>query len=287
MSLTPEQMEKHKLQLAIIDGMHENSEKTGFESVTKHALWVMRSRYKQLLDTVEALATERDIYRSDYGTAQQRIAELEDKVEAQAKEIAEADAWREYWRREAFRKYPTPEAYEAACAALQKHRERADAAEAKVGDQATELREYEEELASANAQLKELELDYADIVDERLVLIDKVEAQAAEIAEKERLQQISDDYYKRAVEPIRHLWSLELRPGINQMRGRQHHRVRGVQRMMDKQEKAPPCPGCSGDGKHLFSPDGYCYCRTGRDSKRENDEKVDRYLQQLGRPETA
>ncbi|OMD85674.1 hypothetical protein BSK49_19350 [Paenibacillus odorifer] len=33
------------------------------------------------------------------------------------------------WRREALRKYPTPEAYEAACAALDKHRSRADAAE--------------------------------------------------------------------------------------------------------------------------------------------------------------
>ncbi len=35
----------------------------------------------------------------------------------------------EKWRFEAFRKYPTPDAYEAACAALHKHRERADKAE--------------------------------------------------------------------------------------------------------------------------------------------------------------
>lgn len=35
------------------------------------------------------------------------------------------------WRREALRKYPTPEAYEAACVALEKHRTRADAAEAR------------------------------------------------------------------------------------------------------------------------------------------------------------
>ncbi|OME07882.1 hypothetical protein BSK64_06405 [Paenibacillus odorifer] len=33
------------------------------------------------------------------------------------------------WRREALRKYPTPEAYEAACSALEKHRARADAVE--------------------------------------------------------------------------------------------------------------------------------------------------------------
>ncbi|MDF2815714.1 MAG: hypothetical protein K0Q81_1914 [Paenibacillus sp.] len=35
----------------------------------------------------------------------------------------------EKWRVEAFRKYPTPEAYEAACKALDKHRKRADDAE--------------------------------------------------------------------------------------------------------------------------------------------------------------
>ncbi|OKP81617.1 hypothetical protein A3842_11095 [Paenibacillus sp. P3E] len=35
------------------------------------------------------------------------------------------------WREEALRKYPTPEAYEAACTALEKHRARADAAEAR------------------------------------------------------------------------------------------------------------------------------------------------------------
>jgi|GEM_PF-6458282 len=37
----------------------------------------------------------------------------------------------ERWRLEAFRQYPTPEAYDAACAALHKHRERAEAAEAR------------------------------------------------------------------------------------------------------------------------------------------------------------
>ena len=33
----------------------------------------------------------------------------------------------ERWRFEAFRKYPTPDAYDATCKALHKHRERADA----------------------------------------------------------------------------------------------------------------------------------------------------------------
>lgn len=43
----------------------------------------------------------------------------------------------EKWRREAFRKYPTPEAYDAACEALHKHRERADMTEKEM----TKLRE--------------------------------------------------------------------------------------------------------------------------------------------------
>lgn len=36
------------------------------------------------------------------------------------------------WRKEALRQYPTPEAYDAACAALHKHRDRADTAETKL-----------------------------------------------------------------------------------------------------------------------------------------------------------
>lgn len=35
----------------------------------------------------------------------------------------------EKWKREALQQYPTPDAYDAACAALEKHRQRADAAE--------------------------------------------------------------------------------------------------------------------------------------------------------------
>lgn len=36
------------------------------------------------------------------------------------------------WRKEALRQYPTPEAYDAACAALHKHRLRADTAESEL-----------------------------------------------------------------------------------------------------------------------------------------------------------
>lgn len=51
----------------------------------------------------------------------------------------------EKWRFEALRKYPTPEAYEAACAALHKHRERADKAEArerKLREAMEKVRDY-------------------------------------------------------------------------------------------------------------------------------------------------
>ncbi|MEE4578801.1 hypothetical protein [Paenibacillus polymyxa] len=45
----------------------------------------------------------------------------------------------EKWRIEAFRKYPTPDAYEAACAALEKHRARADQAESLIQQKDAEI----------------------------------------------------------------------------------------------------------------------------------------------------
>ncbi|WP_339246838.1 hypothetical protein NST58_06535 [Paenibacillus sp. FSL R10-2796] len=53
----------------------------------------------------------------------------------------------EKWRKEAFRKYPTPEAYEAACTALEKHRGRADAAEARE----QQLKAFVEKLREENS----------------------------------------------------------------------------------------------------------------------------------------
>ncbi|MMZ47226.1 hypothetical protein D1872_88620 [compost metagenome] len=47
----------------------------------------------------------------------------------------------EKWRIEAFRKYPTPDAYEAACAALEKHRARADRAESLIQQKDAEIAE--------------------------------------------------------------------------------------------------------------------------------------------------
>ncbi|MGP3787176.1 hypothetical protein [Paenibacillus sp. 1A_MP2] len=43
---------------------------------------------------------------------------------------------KEKWRKEAFRKYPTPEAYDAACAALHKHKEEADRLELELKNEA-------------------------------------------------------------------------------------------------------------------------------------------------------
>lgn len=43
---------------------------------------------------------------------------------------------KEKWRKEAFRKYPTPEDYDAACAALHKHKEEADRLELELKNEA-------------------------------------------------------------------------------------------------------------------------------------------------------
>ena len=63
------------------------------------------------------------------------INERDKKIAYQRSKLAEldeADAWAEYWRREAFRNHPTQEAYDAACAALEKHRKRADAGDKEI-----------------------------------------------------------------------------------------------------------------------------------------------------------
>jgi len=64
------------------------------------------------------------------------INERDKKIAYQRSKLAEldeADAWAEYWRREALRNHPTQEAYDAACAALEKHKERADAGDKENG----------------------------------------------------------------------------------------------------------------------------------------------------------
>lgn len=55
--------------------------------------------------------------------------ELSKELEAQRIRADKAEQESEKWRVEAFRKYPTPEAYELACEAREKHRQRANAAE--------------------------------------------------------------------------------------------------------------------------------------------------------------
>jgi ubiquinone biosynthesis protein UbiJ len=64
------------------------------------------SAVSALLDPIEALALERDALRQRAEAAEERVTELEAAN-------------------------PTPEAYEAACAALHKQRQRAEAAEAR------------------------------------------------------------------------------------------------------------------------------------------------------------
>jgi hypothetical protein len=60
------------------------------------------------------------------------------------------------WREEALRQYPTPEAYEAACTALEKHRARADAAEARI-------KELERELNSKKQLLRETDQSRTEV----------------------------------------------------------------------------------------------------------------------------
>lgn len=67
---------------------------------------------------------------------------------------AEAEA--EKWRIEAFRKYPTPEAYELACAALHKHRELANEAKDLVGAYKATVRAAGEALIEAEKREKKL-----------------------------------------------------------------------------------------------------------------------------------
>lgn len=67
------------------------------------------------------------------------------------------------WREEALRKYPTPEAYEAACAALEKHRARADAAEEEARYQKGVTEDY-----AKGYRLQELRAIAAEAREQRL-----------------------------------------------------------------------------------------------------------------------
>lgn len=66
----------------------------------------------------------------------------------------------EKWRVEVFRKYPTPDAYDAACKALQKHRERADKAEARE----QKLREAMEETINEALTLEDAIIFLNDVL---------------------------------------------------------------------------------------------------------------------------
>jgi len=74
---------------------------------------------REIIESIHSTESEGEAHRH---ASQIVIDRLNDEIGIQSWLITEADAWCEYWRREAFRKYPTPEAYEAACRALEKQR---------------------------------------------------------------------------------------------------------------------------------------------------------------------
>lgn len=81
------------------------------------------------LNESKRLAEDNARWACQYTAAEQKY-QTQSNVIAELRNIAEkAEAEADKWRIEAFRKYPTPEAYEATCSALEKHRERADKAE--------------------------------------------------------------------------------------------------------------------------------------------------------------
>lgn len=83
-------------------------------------------------------------------------------------QAAEWKAEAEKWRIEALRKYPTPDAYDAACAALHKHRERAEQLFTMVEQQGKEINR----LQHVNRRAMEREQMLRDELDGTIPLIE-------------------------------------------------------------------------------------------------------------------
>ncbi|OMF38801.1 hypothetical protein BK133_00945 [Paenibacillus sp. FSL H8-0548] len=95
------------------------------------------------------LQADRQFVRIENSTEEQYLDRaLEAWPHAIDRAIA-AEKEAEEWKREALQLYPTPDAYDAACAALEKHRQRADAAE----KERDELRKRVEKLQSDKSAL--------------------------------------------------------------------------------------------------------------------------------------
>lgn len=90
----------HDKQRQIIECLILQARSTGEATITLTELLVLLHHYSGMLDEITPLRFQ----------------------------LAEADAWCEYWRREALRQHPTPEAYEAVCKARDKWQERAERA---------------------------------------------------------------------------------------------------------------------------------------------------------------
>ncbi len=72
------------------------------------------------------------------------LGDLFKQIAAEKERADKAEAESEKWRIEAFRKYPTPDAYDAACAALHKHRERAEQLFTTVEQQGKEINQLQD-----------------------------------------------------------------------------------------------------------------------------------------------
>lgn len=80
-------------------------------------------------------------------------------------ELTEAEAWCEYWQREALRKYPTPDAYEAVCRARDKWQQLAEQAKQEWDNAVDQgYKQYQRiiRLREANTAMREYLLNLRD-----------------------------------------------------------------------------------------------------------------------------
>lgn len=100
----------------------------------KAKAYELEVRNHEMLQVLERIKADIDEFRSYIdidvsGSVEEQARAFNEVLRAEKERADKAEAEAEKWRREALRKYPTPDAYNAACAALHKHRERADRAE--------------------------------------------------------------------------------------------------------------------------------------------------------------
>jgi hypothetical protein len=126
-------------------------------------------------DTVRVFDLRQKVYDTAQGECESTVAAIE---------LAEADAWCEFWKREALRKYPTPEAYAAVCHAMETHRVRATLAERRISSLRDSLVEMFTVAVSAAVTIREAPEDAQDMVEFLLSAVDRNDA-AVEVIMKE------------------------------------------------------------------------------------------------------